>query len=352
MKRPLVVGVALASAWIVLTVLQLRIGPGGVYAMGDIGQGITAAFGLGDPLEGSRQTVIELRLWRALVAGFVGACLSLSGMLLQGLFRNGLAAPSVIGVTAGASLGTAIAILMIGGYLPAWTWLIQSTYRPLFVSGAAFSGALAAALLVSGIARVGGRISVPTLLLAGIAVTTSIAGILGAIQSLVFQDFDTTRALLAFTFGSLDNRNSSHVVMAGGGMLLVLLIVPFVARELDLLAGGEDDARSLGVDVRRTKLLVLGGAVLAAACAVAAAGQIAFLGLIAPHLVRLAVGGSHRALLPLSVLGGAVFLLGTDYCQRAYFDDLDLAPGVVMSLLGGPFFLSLLLRHRRSAVAW
>ena len=352
MRRTWVLGIALGIACVVLMVLQMRIGPGGAASAAEIWTGTLAAFGFADPLEGARQVVVELRLWRALAAALVGGALSLSGMLLQGLFRNALAAPSVIGVTAGASLGTALAILMIGGYLPAWTALTDRAWQPFLISGFAFGGALGTAVLVSAIASIGGRISVPALLLAGIAVTTSISGVLGAIQSIVFQDFDVVRALLAFTFGSLDDRNGTHVAMVAGGLAISLAAIPFVATELDLMAGGEDDAHALGVDVRLTKFLVLGAAVLSAACAVAAAGQIAFLGLIAPHLVRLVAGGSHRGLLPLAVLGGAVFLLATDYCQRAFFADLDLQPGVIMSLLGGPFFLSLLLRHRRSTLAW
>ncbi|MCA8943565.1 MAG: iron ABC transporter permease [Planctomycetes bacterium] len=350
--RELVIGVGLCAAWIVLSILELRVGPGGAFPADDLARGVGAAFRLADPLEGSRQTIVEFRLWRALAAGFVGGALSLSGMMLQGLFRNSLAAPSVIGVTAGASLGAAIAILMFSGYLPTWALLTDRSVQPFVLSGAAFLGALGTAALVTGVAQLGGRVSVPTLLLAGIAVTTSVSGILGAIQSTVFHDFDVVRALGAFTFGSLDDRNGMHVSMVVSGLVLAMATIPFVATELDLMAGGESDARSLGVDVGRTKVLVLGAAVMSAACAVAAAGQIAFLGLIVPHLVRLVVGGAHRVLLPMSVLGGAVFLLATDYAQRAYFGDLGLQPGVVMSLLGGPFFLSLLLRHRRTAIAW
>lgn len=351
-RRAWLVGVGLGVAWIGLLIAELHLGPGGALTGAQIWQGAWAACGFGAPLEDLQQTVVELRLWRALAAGFVGGGLSLSGMLLQGLFRNGLAAPSVMGVTAGASLGTAVAILAIGGYLPAWTALTDRAFAPFLISGAAFLGAVATSAVVVGIASIGGRISVPTLLLAGIAVTTSVAGMLGAIQSVVFRDFDVVRALLAFTFGSLDDRQPYHVGIAGGGLLVSCCVLPFVSTELDLMAGGEDDARALGVDVKRTKFLVLGAAVFSASCAVAAAGQIAFLGLIAPHLVRLALGGSHRGLLPLSVFGGAVFLLATDVAQRAFFADLQLQPGVVMSLLGGPFFLSLLLRHRQGALAW
>lgn len=310
-----------------------------------------ASFGLAEPLERGTQAIVELRLWRVLTTIGVGAALAYSGALLQGLFRNGLASPSVLGITSGASLGATIAVLLVGGYGP----LVMSPsvgLTPVLVTGFGFGGALGVALLVASLASGGGRISVPTLLLVGIAMNLCLGGFMAAIQSLTLQDFEVSRAILAWTFGNLDDRSGFHVGILWGGLLLAAAATPFVAVELDLFAGGEEDAEALGVDTVRVKLLTLIAAALAAAVAVGVAGQIAFVGLLVPHILRLLVGTSHRWLLPLCLLGGPVFLLGADVLQRLVLGDAPLQPGVVMSLVGGPFFLFLLVRSRQELRSW
>jgi iron complex transport system permease protein len=156
----------------------------------------------------------------------------------------------------------------------------------------------------------------------------------------------------SWTFGTLDDRTPVHVWIGLVGVGLAAAVIPFVALELDLFAGGEEDAETLGVDPGRIKLLALVAAALAAAVAVAVAGQIAFVGLVVPHLVRLTVGSSHRRLLPLCLVGGPVFLLGADVVQRWLLGGKALQPGVLMSLVGGPFFLFLLVRNKRALRAW
>jgi iron complex transport system permease protein len=157
---------------------------------------------------------------------------------------------------------------------------------------------------------------------------------------------------MSWTFGTLDDRSPYHAALVWGGVGVTLALLPLVAYELDLFAGGEEDALALGVNVARVKVLSLIGAALAAASAVAVAGQIAFIGLIVPHLVRLVVGPAHRRLLPLALLGGAVFLLGADLVRGALFAGTNLQPGVIMSILGGPFFLFLLVRNRKVVEGW
>jgi len=350
--RTLVWAIGLIGAWCVLVVLSVRVGSTGALALGDVVRGTAASLGLADPLEETLQRIVSIRLWRALVAGGVGASLALAGAYLQGLLRNGLASPSVVGVTAGAVLGAALAIAVVGGAGPTPLLVGEGAWAPLFVTGAAFVGALGAIAFVLFVATRGGRLSVPTLLLAGIAVNTFIAGVLAAIQSLTLKDFEITRAILAWTFGALDDREPWQVVLVLGSLGVAACSIPFVAAELDLLAGGEEDAQSLGVDVQRVKLSVLVSAAIATAAAVAVAGQIAFVGLVVPHLVRMLTGSSHRRLLPLSLVGGAVFLLGCDLVQRSAFPGLDLRPGVTMSLIGGPFFLVLLWRNKRVLGSW
>jgi iron complex transport system permease protein len=287
----------------------------------------------------------------------VGAGLALSGALIQGVFRNGLAAPSVIGVTGGATLGASLAILVLSGYGSA-TIRLQDIVKdiggatfviPLF----GFVGALAVVLLVMMLSTSGGRISVPTLLLSGIAVNTCISGLLAVISSQIMGDWEVARTVLAWAFGTFDDRSGYHAATVWSGIGMALLVVPFVAWELDLLQSGEEDAAALGVHTGRVRLLTIMAASLAAASAVAVAGQISFVGLIVPHLVRMLAGKRHAALIPLSLLFGAVFLVAVDLGMRRVFGDPSpIQPGVAMSVVGGPFFLLLLLWHRRELDTW
>jgi iron complex transport system permease protein len=335
----------------VLLVLSVRVGLAFDLSLREIGRGVLAVLGGADPLPGDKQIVLQWRLWRALTASGVGGALALSGALLQGLFRNGLADPAVLGVTAGATLGAATAILALGGY---GGLLLQGTLSqaPALVPFAALVGALGTVLLVMLLASPGGRPSVPALLLTGIAVNAAIGGLLALIGSLVLSDWDVSRALTTWTFGTLEDRAPSHVVTVWIGALLAAASIPFVSRELDLIQAGEEDARALGVHTGRVRLLAVLGASIAAAAAVSVAGTIAFVGLVVPHLVRLLVGRAHRVVLPLSLLGGAGFMLAVDAGQRALLGGAGLQPGVTMSLVGGPFFLVLLVLHRREVDTW
>jgi iron complex transport system permease protein len=342
-----VAAVVLSSAALALVALWLTVDVAGDPPPSVVARGVLAAFGIGTPLERGLQTILELRLWRALAGAGVGAALALSGAYLQGLFRNGLASPSVLGVTSGAVLGASVAIAFIGGYGPALLMQRTGLLSPVLVTAAAFAGALATSFFLLALASRRGRLSVTTLLLGGIAINTLCGGLLAALQSLTLDDFEVSRALLTWTFGTLTDRSGWQVALVWSGLLLAAAIAPFVAVELDLLAAGEEDALALGVSVQRVKVLVLFATSLATGAAVAVAGQIAFVGLIVPHLVRAVVGPSHRTLLLFSMLAGAVFLLAGDLGQRLAFRGSGLQPGVLMSLLGGPFFLVLLVRSKR-----
>jgi iron complex transport system permease protein len=341
----MLVGLAALLAW------SLGTGAAGGLEAGARWRGVLAAFGLGEPLPGATQAILELRLWRALTTAGVGAALALSGALLQGLFRNPIAEPAVVGVTGGASLGATLAILVLGGYGPLALADLRGTAGVL-VPLAGFLGATGAVVLVMLLAGRSGRTSVASLLLLGLAVNTCVAGLLALLSALVLQDWEVSRAIMAWTFGTLEDRAPGHAATVWSGLALASLAVPFVAWELDLLAAGEDDARALGVDTARLRHIVVLAAALAAASAVAVAGQIAFVGLGAPHVVRLLAGRSYRVLLPLSVLSGGCLLLGIDTVQRAVLGQHALPPGVAMSLVGGPLFLGLLLRHRRELDTW
>lgn len=329
----------------------LCVGPGGNFAPSEGARGLVALLFGGEGLAASEQTILGWRGLRALAAFGVGGMLALSGGLLQGLFGNPLASPGVLGVSAGASLGASLVLAVIGGFgadvlgnvAPGPTWITL--------------GALVGALLVLGplflVAGAGGRLSVPSLLLAGMAMNALCAGLLAALQSLTLSDFEVARALFAWSFGTLEDRSAAQVTLAWSVLVVALVGAAWIARELDLFAGGEEDAVALGVHVLGVKLTALVLSALLAATAVAVAGQIAFVGLVVPHLVRLVTRrATHRSSLPLSALAGGTLVLATDVLQRRFLPGIDLRPGVMMSLLGAPFFLWLLWAKRGEMRTW
>jgi len=307
--------------------------------------------GLAEPLDGPAQVVVEERVLRILVTVGVGAALALSGALLQGVFRNDLASPSIIGVSSGAGLGAMLAILVISGYGPSAMSDVAVGFGPVIVTLAALVGAVGCACLVATLATTNGRISVPMLLLIGIAVNAMAGGLLSAIQSWSLRDPEVVQALLSWGFGSFDAKDTFEVVLLWIGLIATAAVIPFVAIELDLFATGEEDARSLGVNTTRVKLLAILAASASAAIAVSVAGLISFVGLVVPHVVRRITTSSHRAVLPLCLLAGPVFLAGTELVQRVFLEE-PFPPGVTMSLLGGPFFLFLLVRNHRGLRSW
>ncbi|MEZ6197605.1 MAG: iron ABC transporter permease [Planctomycetota bacterium] len=343
--------IGLGSLVVLLVIASVAWGRTGRLGMTEATRGILAALGLVED-DGLAAAKASLRLWQALTTAGVGAAMALAGALLQGIFRNGLAAPSIIGVTGGASLGAAGAVLVLGGYAPTFVSSGAQGHAHLAVAAASFIGALGVTALIVSLATRAGRISVPTLLLAGIAVNACCGGLLALIQAITQQDYEIARAIFLWTFGSLEDKAPVHAASIGGALLAALLAIPFLATELDLFAGGEDDARGLGVRPERTKALAIIVATLLAAVSVAVAGQIVFVGLVVPHLARILFGRSHRRLLPLVLLSGAVFLLGAEWAQTALLGDRSLRPGVLMSLIGGPFFLSLLVSRRGELRGW
>lgn len=350
--RPGLLGGLLGLILVVIAVTSVGLGPASSVGLREVLHGALAKLHVMAPLEGSDQVIAELRLYKLLVSIGVGAALALSGALLQGVFRNQLASPSIIGVTAGASLGASLMILLISSSTSFFLVDRVAGTGPFLVTLAAFTGAAIATLIVTGFSTTGGRISVPTLLLVGIALNAIVGGAIAAIQRFAVEEADLMRALMTWTFGRLDDRAGYQVVTIWVGLALALAVIPRVATELDLFATGEEDAHALGVDIARTKWLSLGCAALCAALAVSVAGQIGFIGLIAPHLLRRLVGPSHRHVLWLSLLAGPVILCGAELCQRLIFGYSPLPPGVIMSLIGGPFFLVLILKNKKSVEAW
>ncbi|MCB9890016.1 MAG: iron ABC transporter permease [Planctomycetes bacterium] len=306
--------------------------------------------GAGHGLDVVDARVFELRLGRALVATSVGAALALSGALLQGLFRNPLASPSVLGVTSGAALGASLALVVLGGLGPASLLRVASGMPLVFVPAAAFVGALAVTLVLLAIGSRGASSSM--LLLCGIGLASLCGGLVQTVQSIVLSDWELSASITAWSFGSLDDRSRVHAVPVAVPVVLSLAAVPFVHRELDLLAYGEDDARALGVRARLLRIEVIVLSSLLAASAVAIAGQIAFIGLVVPNFVRLLLGGSHGRLLPITALSGGTLLLVVDLLQRTLLAATSLQPGALLSLVGAPVFLLLILLERRGQGPW
>lgn len=313
-------GTAEVPAGAVLRVLLSRLG---LADAGDV-----------DPVHAA--IVGSIRAPRAVLAGLVGAALALAGAQLQGLFRNPLASPDLLGVSSGAALG---AVLALVAGLP----LRSLYYTPL----CALLGALASLVVVERLGRREGETDVATLLLAGVALSAFIAAVDAFLLTRAFDDYEVARQVTFWLMGGLVDRNWVHVLLVLPGLAIGVALAAHTARDLDLILEGEEVARSLGVDVARTKWLLLLSSSLLTASAVAVSGVVGFVGLIVPHLLRLLVGPSHRALLPLSFLAGAAFLVLADGVARTALAPEELSLGVVTAFVGAPFFLFLLRRHRR-----
>jgi len=280
-----------------------------------------------------RIVIEEIRLPRALLAVLVGATLGLAGAVLQGLLRNPLAEPGIVGVSAAASLGAVIAF---------YTGLSAAHHYALPIC--AMAGALLAVSIILALAGRAG--DVLTLILAGIAITT----LAGALTSLVLNLSPNPFAANEIVFwmmGSLTDRSMAHVWLAAPFAVVGAALMLLTARSLDALTLGEDVASSIGVSLARTRLLAIVGTALGVGAATAVAGAIGFVGLVVPHLLRPMVGGKPSRLLPASALGGAALLLCADMAVRVVLPDRDLKLGVVTALVGVPFFLWLLLDARR-----
>lgn len=287
-----------------------------------------------------RIIVERLRLPRTLMAGLIGAALAVSGVMMQGLFRNPLADPSLIGVSSGASAGASFVIVLGAGWLGAHDLLGVS-----LVALGAFLGAALATYTVYRLAAHSTGTSVATMLLAGIAIS-ALAGALNSFFSFI-ADNHMLRQISLWQMGSLSGVSWPRLGFAAAVFLPLLCLYPRYSGALNALLLGESEARHLGVDVHRLKIQVIALVALTVGCAVALTGTIAFVGLVTPHIVRLLIGPDHRALIPAACLAGAVLLMLADALSRFLLAPAELPIGVVTALLGAPFFLSLLKQQRR-----
>ncbi len=280
--------------------------------------------------------LMRVRLPRVLLAGIIGAALSLSGAVYQGVFRNPMADPYVIGVSSGAALG-AVASMWLSLQLP---FLGLNSVVPM-----AFLGGLGTMLLVYRIAAINGRLPILPLLLTGIAVSAFLSALVSVV---VLFSNDKLRGILFWLMGGVSHASWAYVRVVVPYVLVAAVVVLAFARDLNAMLLGEEPAMHLGIPVESRKLLFLTVSSLLAACAVAVSGMIGFVGLIIPHTMRMVIGPDHRRLLPASLVAGASFLILADTLARTALAPVEVPVGVVTAFFGGPFFLWILRQRRRS----
>lgn len=283
--------------------------------------------------EFEKVVVLELRLPRLVLALLVGAMLAQCGAVMQGLFRNPLADPGIIGVSSGAAVGAIVAIAWFADPLGEWT-----------ISAAAFVGGLLTTFLVYGLAQSKQGTSILVLLLAGVAISAFAGAGIGFIS--YFSDDTQLRQLSVWQMGSLTGAGQANLWLPAFALAILMFAFQRKATALNALLLGEHEARHMGIDVEKLKLQLIVLTAVAVGITVAYAGIIGFVGLVVPHLVRLTTGPNHHSLLPLSALLGALLMLIADLLARTLVQPAELPVGLVTALLGAPFFLVLLLQQR------
>ncbi len=312
----------------------------------------TAGIGIGDVVRAVKVSIVggtisadfastysvitQLRLPRVLLAFTAGAALSVSGVLMQGLLRNPLVSPFTLGVSPAAAFGAALVITLAGSsQLPAWATIAGAMVMALAVSA-----------LVLGIATAR-RMAVATLLLLGIAMTQIFEALTSALQFTANEN--TLQAIIRWTFGSVNDAVWSDVHIVGGVALIALPLTLFFAKDLNAIAfAGDDAARSFGVNVGPIRIGLISLAVALAAVVVSFCGIIGFVGLVGPHIARLAIGGDHRHLLPFAALSGGLLLLVADAVGRTVIAPAVVPVGIVVAFIGGPVFVYLILTRRNT----
>jgi iron complex transport system permease protein len=342
MRRRALVMVALLVALVGATILALTQGAAALSSADALRAVLSRLPGLTalDPglSAAQRAIVFDLRLPRLVLALLVGCALALAGVVMQAFFQNPMADPSIIGVSAGASLGATVAVVsgLTGGIAGVGA-----------VPPAAFVGALLTTAAVYVLSRRGGQTPVGVLLLTGIALGSALSA-LGALVLVTGGD-PTRRDLdqvVYWMLGSVAGRTWAHVLLILPYVAIAGVLTVLFARELNVLSLGDDTAHYLGLNVEQVRLLLLALASLLTAAAVAVSGIIGFIGLIVPHLMRIAAGPDHRMLVPTSGIAGGVLLALADVLARTMAAPTEVPVGIITSLLGAPFFLYLLHRRR------
>lgn len=327
-----------AGLLFLLILLSLRTGPVEL-TNAQVLQSLWNAVTFADIQGQSDWVVRELRLPRTLLAVLIGAGLAAAGAVTQGVFRNPLADPGLIGVASGAALAAVAVIVLKDSLLAFWVVVMG----PLALPIAAFLGGLAVTLVIYRLGTRNGQTQVATLLLAGVAINVLTGALTGILTYMA--DDQALRSMTFWSMGSLAHGRWPEIAALSVCIILPLCFLPRFARLLNALLLGEAVATHLGYRVQQAKLWLIAAAALMVGAGVAVAGMIGFIGLVVPHLLRLLIGPDHRALLPASVLLGASLLLIADMIARTWLAPADLPVGLVMAVIGGPVFLSLLLQQ-------
>jgi iron complex transport system permease protein len=278
--------------------------------------------------------IAALRLPRVLAAALVGSSLAVAGVGMQGLFRNPMASPEILGISAGGSLGAVAAIT---------TGLASASVLVLPV--ATMAGSLLAATLIYAIAHARGGTSLLFIVIAGMAVSSLFNGLVSGM--LLFSKQYEVNAYLFWTMGDFEGRSWQHLALAAPVLLPGIAVLALLSRELNLFTLGEEGARSLGMNVETVKRVLLALSALVTGAAIAVSGPVGFVGLLVPHLLRLLVGPDHRVLVPASALGGALFLLLCDLIGRTVVPPFQIRVGIITAVLGSPYLLWLVVRSQR-----
>lgn len=278
----------------------------------------------------------NIRLPRVLLGVLVGASLSMAGAAFQGMFKNPMADPYVIGISSGAALGATLAIILN---------ISINILGISSISLSAFIGALAAVIMVYNIARTNNKVPVNTLLLAGVAIGQFFTAIMSFLMVLYNKDMNK---IIYWTLGSLAGKGWEPLLRMSIPMIIAMLLINFFARDLNIMLTGEESAQSLGVDVERTKIYILILGTLITSLAVSIGGIIGFVGLIIPHIVRILLGPDHRILLPSSALLGGIFMIFADTMARTIISPVEIPVGIITALFGGPFFIYLLKSKKKN----
>ncbi|MDD7219127.1 MAG: iron chelate uptake ABC transporter family permease subunit [Clostridia bacterium] len=288
--------------------------------------------------KGSISIIWNVRLPRVLLGFLAGASLAVCGAGFQGIFRNPMADPFVLGVSSGAALGASIGIVLHfnGNFLG----LNGSTLL-------AFAGAFASIILVYQISRVGKKIPVTTLLLSGIAVNQTLTAVISIVMLLNKQSMDQ---IMYWTMGSLNGKGWNQIFTVLPYIVIGVIILLLSSRELDIMLTGEDTAIQLGVDVEFLKKKILFASSIITAAVISVTGIIGFVGLVVPHVVRLITGPRHKKLMPMSLLAGGTFLIVCDTAARSLMNQ-EIPVGIITAILGGPFFLYLLKNARKGGIS-
>jgi iron complex transport system permease protein len=331
-SRVLQVSLFLLIVFIIISTISLLVGPSQLETLSLLKGMMSGIFGGDlDFLSTEKTILFSIRLPRIIFAGIVGASLSAAGVVFQGLLRNPLADPYILGISSGSAVGAIIAII------------VGASVIPLGIPGLAVTGALLTIILVYGIAKTKKELHSTTLLLAGVIVNAFFSAVIMFLISV--SSHKELRSSIFWLMGDLSLAEWNEIILTGIFLLAGLIFMYMYARHLNLIVSGEDTATQLGVNVERTKKILLLAASLVTGVAVSVSGTIGFVGLIIPHMMRMLLGSDHRLLLPSSALFGGSFLVVADTLARTITAPAELPVGVITAMCGAPYFIYLLRRR-------